>query len=86
MINGIERDFRYKLESLAQPIVAVDALPIGRPRSRMLNSVLRYGAEVGNVLAKLGVRMHEMGDYHFVCCAGDVRGQGRRFAVAAAVP
>jgi len=30
MINGIERDIRDEVDSLAQPIAAVDALPIGR--------------------------------------------------------
>jgi hypothetical protein len=50
MINGIERDFRDEFDSLAQPIAAVDVLPIGRSRPRTLNRALRYGVESGKVL------------------------------------
>jgi hypothetical protein len=53
MINGIERDRRDELDSLAQPIAAVDVLPIGRRRSRTVIRVLRYAAESSNMLRRL---------------------------------
>jgi len=54
MINGIERDFYDKFDSLLQPIAAVDALPIGGTRSRTLIGVLRFAAESGSVLRSSG--------------------------------
>jgi hypothetical protein len=80
----MERDFRDELETLAQPIVAVDVLPIGRPCSGMLNRVLRYEAEFGNVLRSFGSD-DEMEGNHFAGGAGYVGGQRRGIADAATV-
>jgi hypothetical protein len=53
MINGIERDIRDEFDSLAQPVAAVDVLPIGRRLSRTVIRVLRSAAKSGNVLQSL---------------------------------